>query len=243
MYKGRTVSLVLPAYNEEESIVRVIQEFKKTWLLDEVIIVDNNCKDNTVKLARGVKNVKIVKERKQGYGYALQRGLAVSKSKIIVTCDADNTYTPRDIKKLLSKSESFDFVFASRVNKKYILPGARMGFVRRWANILISKLIQFGFKGPKLTDLGATFRLLNRNGYEKIKDHLSVGGIHFQPELTILALRNGLKVVEVPVHYGPRKGISKISGSLWGGIRNARKMVGIILYYYLMSKSEFLKNL
>lgn len=231
MYKNKKISLILPAYNEEDSITGVIFDFNNTGYIDEIIVVDNNSKDKTAQRVQKTKKAKVIKEKKQGYGCALQRGLKEAKGDILVTCDADNTYVASDLKKLLSKSQKYDFVFSTRVNKYLLLPGSRMGAVRRWANITVSKFLSVLFKGPKLTDAGATFRLINRRPYEVIKPYLKTGGINFQPELTILALLYGFKVKEVPVHYGPRTGKSKISGSIIGGMKTAKAMLGLILYY------------
>lgn len=231
MYKGKKLSVILPAYNEEESIADVICDFYETDFVDEIIVVDNNSKDKTVQVARRTKKARIVKEKRQGYGYAIWKGLEEAKGDILVTCDADKTYVAEDIKKLLAKSLRYDFVWASRVHKKYLLKGTNMGLVRRTANRAISKLIQILFSGPELTDLGATFRLLNRRPYEKIRQYFRTGGGHFQPELTILALLNRFSITEVPVHYGARSGKSKISGSFIGGLKTAKAMLGLIVQY------------
>ncbi len=232
MYKGKKVSLILPAYNEKEAIKGVIRSFSKIRYIDEIVVVDNNSKDATARLARETKTAKVVCETKQGYGYALQRGMRQAKGDILVTCDADATYISSDIVKLLRQANKYDFVWSTRMFKEYLLPNANMGFYRRIANIFFSKLIQISFS-PKtnLTDLGATFRLLNRKPYEVIKNKFTIGGGQFQPELTILALKNGFSIKEVPVHYGPRVGTSKISGSLMGGIKTAWRMLKVIISY------------
>ena len=229
MYKGKKVSLILPAYNEEESITSVILGFTRIGLVDEIVVVNNNSTDKTESLAKGTGKARVVAEKKRGYGYALRRGLSTAKGDILVMCDADNTYMPADLKKLLAYLGKYDFIFGTRVNPKYLLKGSTMGLVRRWANILVSTLISILFKGPILTDAGATFRVFERRKYEKIKRGFTTGGINFQPELTILALTNGFKVKEVPVRYGPRKGLSKISGSTLGGAKTAVAMVSLII--------------
>jgi len=235
MYKGKKVSLVLPAYNEEESITHVISDFSKIKEIDEIVVVDNNSKDKTALLARKTKKAKVVKEIKQGYGYAVRKGLDIAKGDILILCDVDRTYKAEDTKKLLSQAHNFDFVFSTRVHKRYLLKGADMWFIRRWANITLSKMIQFLFMGPSLTDIGATFRLFNRKPLEVIKPYFKVGGGHFQPELTILALLNGFSIKEVPVYYGPRSGTSKIAGSLKGSIKTAKNMLKLIIYYRINS--------
>lgn len=233
MYKNKKVSLILPAYNEEESILSVINGFSRVGVIDEIIVIDNNSKDQTSKLAKATKKAKVITEKKQGYGHALQKGMRVAKGDLLVLCDTDNTYTPKDIFKLLKYSQKFDCVFSTRTNKAFHVKGGNMRGARRWANIAVGRLIQLLFSGPTITDPGATFRLINKNVFNKLKNKFTVGGVHFQPELTIQLLLNGFTIKEVPVRYGARTGKSKISGPLWGGIKTARKMLTVILYYRL----------
>lgn len=235
MYKNKKISLILPAYNEEESIADVIDDFYETGIVDEIVIIDNNSKDKTAQLAKSTGKAKVVREKRQGYGYAIWKGLETAKGDILVTCDADKTYAAEDIKKLLQHSLKYDFVFATRVDKKYLLKGSNMNFLRRTTNRTISKLIQILFNGPKLTDLGATFRLLNRKPYEKVRQYFRTGGGHFQPELTILAILNGFSIKEVSVRYGARQGASKISGTLLGGLKTAKNMLNLILRYRVLA--------
>lgn len=234
MYKAKKVSLILPTYNEEESITRVILNFQKVGVIDEIIVVDNNSKDSTIKLAKVIKMVRVIKEKKQGYGFALRKGFQKASGDLIVLCDADNTYKASDLKKLLVMSHKYDFVFATRTDKK-LSKGSNMDWLRRNANIIVGRMIQILFAGPKMTDPGATFRLLNRNALKIIEPYFSVGGGHFQPELTTLGLLHNFKIVEVPVYYGSRTGESKISGPLIGGIKTAKAMIAVIIHHRLVS--------
>lgn len=236
MYKNQKISLILPAYNEEESVASVINKFLKLKVIDEILVVDNNSKDNTAKIAKQIKKVNVLREKKQGYGYALRKGLKKATGDLLVLCDVDNTYEARDLFKLLSKSSKYDFVFATRTKRSFNLKGSNMDFLRRIANISVAKLIQVLFRGPNLTDPGATFRLLKKSAYKSIEPYLKVGGGHFQPELTIHALLKGYSIIEVPVYYRGRTGQSKISGSIIGGLRTAKAMVAIIIYYWYKYK-------
>lgn len=230
MYKGKKVSLILPAYNEEDSIAIVINDFYKQKVVDEIVVVDNNSKDKTFTYAKETKKAKVVKEQRQGYGFALWKGLATAKGDILITCDADQTYVASDVLKLLKKSNTADFVWATRVIKPEWSKGSNMGILRRYANIFISRILQILFLSKTtLTDLGSTFRLLNRNPYLAIKKEFKEGGGHFQPELTTLALLHGYKIVETPVYYKARVGESKISGSFLNGVKTAKDMMVLIL--------------
>lgn len=235
MYKGKKVSLVMPAYNEEDSVVRAINEVYKLKIYDEIIIVDNNSRDATSPLAKKTKKAKVVYEKRQGYGSALIKGISIAKGEIIVMCDCDNSYNPKEVMKLLRFSEKFDFVFTSRTQTRANITASNMKGLRRWSNIFVGRTIQVLFKGPKMTDPGATFRLLNRASLMKIYPFLSIKCGHFQPELTCLALLNDILIKEVPVHYYQRTGISKISGTFLGGFKTGKNMFKVILYYRLTS--------
>ena len=77
MYKNKKVSLILPSYNEEEGIKKAIEEFNRTEIIDEIIVVDNNSTDKTAELIRQT-NAKYYLEKIQGYGSAIRRGLRES---------------------------------------------------------------------------------------------------------------------------------------------------------------------
>ena len=97
-----------------------------------------------------------------------------------------------------------------------------MGWFLRVGNWAVAKLIQILHAGPSLTDCGCTLRLIRRSALEQIGDRFTVGGSHFLPEMVILALKGGLRVIEVPVNYRGRVGESKITGTLKGALRHGR---------------------
>ncbi|MEK9185441.1 MAG: glycosyltransferase, partial [Patescibacteria group bacterium] len=109
MYKGKKVSVVLPTYNEAGSIRKMIDGFFETGLVDEVVVVDNNALGNTREEVAKTK-ARLVHEQKQGYGHAIMRGLEETKSDLIVMCEADGTFLPKDIEKLLAYSDEFEAV-------------------------------------------------------------------------------------------------------------------------------------
>ena len=85
------------------------------------------------------------------------------------------------------------------------------------------------YGGPSLSDCGCTLRLIHRAALDRILDDLTVGGSHFLPEMVILGLKRGLRVIEVPVNYRGRVGESKITGSLKGALRTGFSMIALIL--------------
>ena len=232
MYGSRTVSVVLPAYNEEPNIRRAVDEFFATGVVDEVIVVDNNSRDRTLEQARQT-TARVVQEAKQGYGNALRRGLRESTGDLIVMSEPDGTFVARDILKLLAYSEDFEMVCGTRTTQELIWEQANMGWFLRLGNWAVAKMIQFLYDGPSLSDCGCTFRLTHRAAVQRIIDDLTVGASHFLPEMVILALKNNLKIIEVPVNYRGRVGESKITGNLKGTLQTGFRMIGIILKYRL----------
>jgi hypothetical protein len=108
-----------------------------------------------------------------------------------------------------------------------------MGWFLRIGNWAVAKMLQVLFGGPSLSDCGCTLRLTHRAALERFRDRLTVGGSHFLPEMIILGLKGGLKIIEIPVNYRGRVGESKITGSLKGTLRTGFRMIGLILHYRL----------
>jgi len=230
MYKNKKVSVVMPAYNEEENIYAAVKEFSSISEVDEIIVVNNNSTDNTKELAIKAGAI-VVDELKQGYGYACRRGLEEASGDLIVLVEPDGTFSAHDIEKFLAYSNDFDFVIGTRTSKEMIYEGANMGKFLKWGNWVLAKLIEILFNGPSLTDVGCTYRLIKREALEKIKDKFTVGGSHFSPEMIILAIKSGISMVEIPVNYKKRKGVSKITGSKWSAFKLGLRMIGLILSY------------
>jgi glycosyltransferase involved in cell wall biosynthesis len=230
MWKGKKISVVLPAYNEEKNIRKAVDGFFKTGVVDEVVVVNNNSKDKTFEEARKTK-AKIVNELNQGYGWSLRRGLYEARGDYIFTCEPDATFVAEDIFKFLAYSEEFDVIFGTRTSKSLIWDGANMGWFLRMGNTAVAKLLEYLHNGPCLTDVGCTFKFIKKESLKKIQKKFTVGKSHFSPEFMILCLRNGLKCVEIPVNYRGRVGESKITGSFWKAWNLGWKMIFMIIGY------------
>lgn len=222
------MSVVLPAYNEEQYIRSAVEDFFLSGVVDEVVVVDNNSSDGTAaETARTA--ARLVHEERQGYGYALRRGLREATGDLIIMAEPDGTFVGRDVLKLLAYAEDFDMVCGTRTTRELIWEQANMGWFLRIGNWTVAKLVQVLFGGPSLSDCGCTLRLTRRTAVAEISDSLTVGGSHFLPEMVILGLKHRLKIIEIPVNYRGRVGESKITGSLSGTLRTGFRMIGIIL--------------
>jgi hypothetical protein len=124
-------------------------------------------------------------------------------------------------------------VCGTRTTRELVWEQANMGWFLRIGNWSVAKMIQLLYDGPSLSDCGCTLRLTHRHALERIQDGFTVGSSHFLPEMVILGLKRGLKIIEVPVNYRGRVGESKITGSLGGTLRTGIRMIGLILRYRL----------
>lgn len=231
---GKKVSIVFPAYNEAANIARAVREFLAVPAVDEVVVVDNNSKDGTGGLAREA-GARVILETRQGYGNALQRGLREAAGDFIILAEPDGTFIAADVVKLLAYSDELDMVMGTRTTRELIWEQANMGWFLRVGNWAVAKLLQLLFDGPSLSDCGCTLRLIHREAAQQIVGKLTVGGSHFLPEMVVLALLNGLRIVEVPVNYRARVGESKITGSRTTTVKVGLNMIGLILDYRLKS--------
>ena len=96
MWNARTVSIVLPAYNEEQYIRPAVEDFFVDGVVDEVIVVDNNSRDRTAEEAAGTR-ARVVSETAQGYGHALRRGLREASGDLVIMAEPDGTFVGRDV--------------------------------------------------------------------------------------------------------------------------------------------------
>jgi len=232
MWNQKKVSVVLPAYNEEENIYNAINDFFNQDCVDEVVVVNNNSTDNTETQVKKTQAI-IVNEKKQGYGFALQRGLREATGDYIVMSEPDGTFTAKDIYKLLNYVDEFNLVLGTRTSKTCIWSGANMGLFLKWGNYFVAKLLEFLFNGPSLTDVGCTMRLIKKETLRKIQDKFTVGISHFLPEMVILAILAKSQIVEIPLNYLPRLGESKITGYKLRAFVVGMRMIFLILRYRL----------
>lgn len=212
MWNGKTVSVVLPTYNEKESIRECIDLFFATGVVDEVVVCNNNAAPGTSEEVAKTRAVEVF-ETRQGYGWSLRKALSSATGEIVVWAEPDGSFEPNDIFKLLSYASDFDVVFGSRTNSALIWNGANMGLFLKWGNWFAAKYMEFLFNTIALTDVGCTMRLMHRRVLDRIASHFTVGGSYFGPEMMLLTIHSGAKVIEIPLNYKERIGESMVTGS------------------------------
>jgi glycosyltransferase involved in cell wall biosynthesis len=240
MFRNQTVSLVIPAYNEEATIGQVVEEFRGEAHLDEILVVDNNCSDRTGEIAAAA-GARVVQENRPGYGSALFAGMLAAKGEILVLTEADGSFRARDVVKLLVYLEDAGMVMGTRTTKQMVQQGANMRFLLRWGNVFMAKFLQVCWlrpSEPRFTDVGCTFRALTRDTFERIRPLLKETGPAFSPEMMCAVLQARCRVIEIPVTYARRLGgESKHSDTFGRQARTALKMFRTICRKRFLQRS------
>jgi glycosyltransferase involved in cell wall biosynthesis len=234
MWHGRTVSVILPTYNERDSIRQSIEDILATGVADEVLVVNNNAAAGTSDEVAKT-DAREIHEPKQGYGNAIRRGFREATGDLLIVSEPDGTFLGRDILKLLAYADDFDVVYGSRTARMFIWRGANMGLFLRWGNWAVAKLMEFLFNSTNLTDVGCTMRLIHREALQQIEPEITIGGSSFGPEMMILTLLHGQKLIQIPVNYLPRVGESSVTGDFWKAFFLGMTMIGLVLRYRLRS--------
>jgi glycosyltransferase involved in cell wall biosynthesis len=228
MWNGKTISVVLPTYNEKDSIADTIRAFDKLGVVDDILVINNNAADGTSEEVATTSAREIV-ETRQGYGAAIRRGLVEVDTDLICVCEPDGTFNPQDLTKLLPFTTECDFVVGSRTVSNFIWDGANMGWFLQWGNWAVAKVIELLFNTSYLSDVGCTFRVVSRKRAADICAKASVEGSAFGLEMLMLAVAARAKIVQVPVNYHPRVGVSSVTGDRRKAIRLGLQMLAIVL--------------
>lgn len=222
------IFVVIPAFNEEKSISRVINDIP-VINRKNTIVVSNNSTDNTEQVAKST-GATVLSEPKQGYGWACLKGISYAnqnEAEIIVFMDGDYSDYPEQIEDVLKPilEQDMDMVIGSRVLGKR--QKGSMTFPQVFGNWLSTNLLKF-FYSAHFTDLGP-FRAIKTSALEKLQ--MSDKTYGWTIEMQIKAAKNNLKFCEVPVDYKTRIGTSKVSGTLKGSVLAGIKILSCIIRY------------
>lgn len=221
------VSVVIPCLNEAEGVgvcvEKALRAMAEMGVPGEVVVVDNGSTDGSAEVAAKA-GARVVFEERRGYGSAYLRGFEEARGVYFVMGDADDTYDFLDIPRFLKPlmAGECDMVMGTRLKGK-ILPGA-MPWSHRWiGNPILSGMLKLLFK-TRISDSHCGMRSFTRESYRKMG--LRTTGMEFASELVVNALRNELRIQELPITYRPRIGESKLSG-----IRDAWRHVRFMLLF------------
>ena len=225
------ISVVMPAYNEEKAIKRVVTDYLKQQGVKEVVVLDNGSADNTGKIARecGARVVRIEKNR--GFGGGAYLALKEARGDIIVFVEADYTQRAGDIKKLLPYLENVDMTIGTRTTEEFLGPNTQMDWFLKYGNIFIAKLLQIRFFNRyRFTDISGTPRAIKKEALKRLLPHLTDLRPTLMLHMIIEAAKLNMKIVEIPVSYNSRIGESKYAGKgKWKAFKLGLGNIALIL--------------
>jgi glycosyltransferase involved in cell wall biosynthesis len=232
MWNGQTICVILPTYNEKDSIRKCIQDFAALGVVDRVLVINNNAAPGTSEEVAKTSAVEVL-EPVQGYGAAIQRGLRESHEDLVAVCEPDDTFVASDLFKFLAYIGDVDVVFGSRTIKYFIWEGANMGWFLKTGNWAVAKLMQSLYNSNSLSDVGCTFRLLRRSAVEQMLPDFRVRSNFFGPEMMLLTKWKGLRFIQIPVNYRTRIGESSVTGSHRRAFLLGLQMIWLILTFWM----------
>ena len=223
------IKVIIPAYNEQDSIAHVINDIPK--IVDEVIVISNNSTDKTELNAKNA-GATVLKETKKGYGYACLKGLDyISKQKkkpdIIVFLDGDYSDYQEQLTEIVDPiiNKDIDFVVGARVEK--LRESGSMTPQQVFGNWLATFLMKLFF-GAKFSDLGP-FRAIKYDKLLALEMEDKTYG--WTVEMQLKVLKQKMTYKEIPVKYRNRIGVSKVSGTVKGTIFAGIKILSWIFKY------------
>ncbi len=228
--KGKTIAVIIPAFNEEASIGLVINDIPKENVIS-IVVGNNNSTDNTKMVAESAGAI-VVDEPRKGYGWACLKAMEyvaeqIEKPDIIVFLDGDYSDYPQEMPQITAPilKDDIDLVIGSRALGQKVK--GSMTVPQRFGNWLATRLMRL-FYGVKYTDLGP-FRAIK---YDQL---LALGmqdkTYGWTIEMQIKAAKKKMTSTEVPVNYKKRIGVSKVSGTVKGTILAGYKIIGSIIKY------------
>ena len=228
------IKVIIPAYNEQDSIAHVIGDIPES--VDEIIVISNNSSDNTISVAKQA-GATVLSEPKRGYGYACLKGMDYislsslsdpnKKPDIVVFLDGDYSDYPEQLTQIVApiEKENIDFVIGARV--KRLRENGSMTLPQIFGNWLATSLMRLMFNS-KFTDLGP-FRAIKYNKLLALNMQDKTYG--WTVEMQLKALKKKMSYVEIPVRYRNRIGTSKVSGTVKGAIFAGIKILTWIFKY------------
>lgn len=224
----RRVTVALTAYNDEDSIAEAVADFRSHPAVARVIVVSNNSRDRTFERAVNAGAITF-NEELPGYGRCVYRCLTEAirhtDTDMIVLCEGDRTFRAYDIEKLIAYLPHCDIVNGTRIVEPLRQYKTQLSTFMYYGNLFVAKLLEAKHLGRgTLTDVGATYKLCRRPALEKLLAVVDPAiNLEFNAHLIDTALSLDLVVVECPVTFHERIGVSK-----GGNVNNMRGLaVGI----------------
>lgn len=223
------ISIIIPAYNEEEMIAETVIRCKKVLselfgTEGEVIVVDDCSKDNTFNLAKDAGAITITHPHNAGYGRSLKDGIRIAKYEVIVITDSDGTYPIEKIPDLYSEyKKGFDMVVGARQGKNY-----DESFKKKSLRLILKFLVEYT-AGRKIDDINSGLRIFSRDTILKYFDTLC-DTFSFTTSVTLAYMMTGKFVKYIPIEYHKRVGKSHVK-LFKDTLRTLQYIIEAILFY------------
>lgn len=233
--RRRRVTVALTAYNDEESIAGAVEDFLLHPLVERVIVVSNNSTDRTFAFAEAAGAITF-NEPEQGYGRCVHRCLSeaarYTDTEFVVLCEGDSTFRAYDIEKMLAYVPHADIVNGTRTVEPLRQYLTQLSTFIYYGNLFVGKLLEAKHLGlSTITDVGTTYKLCRRSVLVDLLDKLNPAvNLEFNAHLLDTALGEGLVLLECPITFHPRIGVSK-GGNVnnWRGFMvGARMIIGML---------------
>ena len=198
------LTVIIPAYNEKNTIQEIVRRVQSMKMVDEIIIVDDGSTDGTRALIanmEGKDNVKVIlHEKNQGKGAAVRTGISAATGEVLMIQDADLEYDPREYPNLMKPIEEglADVVYGSRFLGA---PHRAILFWNMVANKLLTLMTNILYNNI-LTDMETGYKVFKREVVADMKIHAK--RFNFEPEFTAKMLKKNVRVFEVPITFNPR---------------------------------------
>ena len=191
--------LILPCYNEEKTLAKVIDDFRKQLPDIEIVVYDNNSQDRSVEVAQS-KNVTVLREKKHGKGNVMKSAFNKLEADTYIMVDADDTYPAEDVHKLVKPviDGEADMTVGTRLENA---TNEDIKQLHRLGNKLFLFILNTTFR-KNLKDILSGYRVMNRDFVKGIP--LLSEGFEIETEITLQALERGFRVKEIPVGYRSR---------------------------------------
>lgn len=223
--KRRRVTVALTAYNDEESIAGAVEDFLVHPLVERVIVVSNNSRDRTFERAEAAGAITF-NEMAPGYGRCVFRCLTEAAryddTEFVVLCEGDSTFRAYDIEKLLAYAPHADIVNGTRTVEPLRQYLTQLSVFMYYGNIFVGKLLEAKHLGRgTFTDMGTTYKLCRRESLIPLLAVLNPAvNLEFNAHFLDTALDHDLVLLECPITFHPRIGLSK-----GGNVNNWRGLV------------------
>lgn len=192
------LSVVVPVYNEEATVKKILKKLLKVKEIDEIVVVDDGSTDGTKKIldAQKSKKIKIYRQQNQGKGSAVRLGLGKVSGQHVLIQDADLEYDPQDIEHLLQNidRDGVEVVYGSR----FLGPHSNLLFWHRVGNYFLNALVNLLYN-TTLSDMETCYKLIPTDLLKELD--LKANGFDLEPEITCKLLKRKIKIFEVPISY------------------------------------------